>query len=101
MENEVKVNAHFRTDLAEWLESQNDKENCQIPGFIFATNLGETREDVPLCDNAGSGTDRYHGELQTDTIDCTINKQTWRTFFKNRQRILLLEDRDEMSPMTQ
>eukprot|EP00529_Nitzschia_sp_RCC80_P037027 CAMPEP_0113466326 /NCGR_PEP_ID=MMETSP0014_2-20120614/14212_1 /TAXON_ID=2857 /ORGANISM="Nitzschia sp." /LENGTH=149 /DNA_ID=CAMNT_0000358541 /DNA_START=323 /DNA_END=772 /DNA_ORIENTATION=+ /assembly_acc=CAM_ASM_000159 len=54
LDNEVKVNSHFRTDLAEWLERRNDNhreedDDRHVPSFIFATNLGETRDEVPLC----------------------------------------------------
>ena len=46
LENEIKVNAHFRSDLARWMDEQSS-ESRDTP-FVFATPLGELNERVPL-----------------------------------------------------
>lgn len=98
MEHEVMVNAHFRNDLAEWMEVQHEQENRNVPSFIFATNLGELDEEAPLCGNAIKDTLLWcNGEK--DTLD-RVKKRPWRPLFKHRDRIPLMDHVDEASPIT-
>ena len=46
LENEIKVNSHFRNDLSRWMDEQS-LESRDTP-FVFATPLGELNERVPL-----------------------------------------------------
>jgi hypothetical protein len=54
--SESKVNARFRHDLAGWLEEQ---QHCQSSdhSFLFATNLGDMNNTVPLCGSANNSAD--------------------------------------------
>jgi hypothetical protein len=88
MDHEVKVNAHFRNDLAEWMEEQHQQENRCVPSFVFATNLGEMNEEAPLCGSQGVEVTLDH-----------VKKRPWRPLFKNWDRIMLV-DADDASPFS-
>jgi hypothetical protein len=75
LEHEVKINAHFRNDLGEWMEEQGPIET-----FMFATPLGELNEDAPLCPK--------------EVVELGhVKKRPWKPFFKHWDRIRL-EDED-------
>jgi hypothetical protein len=87
-DTEATINAHFRNDLAEWLEEQQRDECRNVPTFVFATNLGEINEKAPLCGNSSNG------------IEVTLNhvkKRPWRTRFKHCDRRMFydLDDNDD------
>jgi hypothetical protein len=67
MEDEVRVNTHFRNDLAEWMEEQQHLESSIGPSFVFSSNMGEQNEAVLLCGPT------------TDTAD-HVKKWRWRKF---------------------
>ena len=49
VEQEAKINAHFRNDLSKWIEEQNKR-----PPFLFATYIGEEKDEesvAPLLSN--------------------------------------------------
>ena len=111
LDNEVKVNSHFRTDLAEWFESWTDSQQEEarghhVPSYIFATNLGETRDEVPLCgDDHIASTEVSQSDLDDSDDDRKYQKKssrhlkgrTWRHgpyFRKNRCHIPLTENED-------
>ncbi|KAG7347345.1 hypothetical protein IV203_016050 [Nitzschia inconspicua] len=86
IDHESKVNAHFRTDLAEWLEDQRQEESQNLPAFVFATNLGEMNDQAPLCGDSSDG------------IEVTLHhvkKRPWRPLFKHWDRIMLEDSDDE------
>jgi hypothetical protein len=84
--HEAKVNAHFRNDLAEWMEEKRQEESQNVPAFVFATNLGEVNDQAPLCGNSSDG------------IEVTLHhvkKRPWRPLFKHWDRIMLEDDHDD------
>jgi len=102
MDLEAETNEKFRNNMTDWIERhQEDKENnASVPSHIFATNLGEIDERVPLCSairGAICGHDTLASDDETDPetdpiIDVRVKKRPWRPLFKNRDRIPLSED---------
>lgn len=84
MDNEIKISAHFRSDLAEWMEEQQHRESRHAPSFLYATNLGELNEAAPLWDRATKTMDqmsrRGHGDKHYSTtwIASCLYKMTRR-----------------------
>lgn len=70
LDHEMQINAQFRTDLCQWMEeyqfhdcqkeNKNDRNNNddddddKLTPILFATNLGEVGECVPLCSSNDS-----------------------------------------------
>ena len=102
MDLEAETNEKFRNNMTDWIERyQEDKENnASVPSHIFATNLGEIDERVPLCSAirgaiCGHNADASDDETDPETdpiIDVRVKKRPWRPLFKNRDRIPLSED---------
>jgi hypothetical protein len=71
LEHEVKMNAHFRNGLSEWMEEQ---QGATETPFMFATNLGELNEEAPLQPKEPLG---------------HVKKRPWKPLFKHWDRIML------------
>ena len=86
LEHETKINAHFRNDLGQWME-----EHVPTP-ILFATNLGETDEEIPLCPrDTNSQTSRevvVEGDLER------VKKRPWKPFFRHWDKIMLRDDNE-------
>lgn len=86
VDHEAKVNAHFRNDLAEWLEEQQENEGQNVPALVFATNFGEVNDQAPLCGDSSDG------------IEVTLHhvkKRPWRPLFKHWDRIMLEDETED------
>ncbi|KAL3937316.1 MAG: hypothetical protein SGARI_002165, partial [Bacillariaceae sp.] len=90
VDHEAKLNAHFRNDLAEWMEEQHQEEERNVPAFVFATNMGEENDEAPLC---GSSTG-IEVTLKPRTTLHHVKKRPWRPLFRHWDRIKL-EDLNE------
>jgi hypothetical protein len=82
LEHEVKINAHFRNDLALWMEEQ--VVPVQTP-FMFATNLGELNEEAPLCPNKKAVSEDLNH----------VKKRPWKPLFRHWDRIMLHDEEYE------
>ena len=80
LENEIKVNSHFRNDLSRWMDEQSF-ESRDTP-FVFATPLGELNERVPLFPKSRSG---------------RVKKRPWRPMFRHFGMIKLKDNNEDRS----
>jgi hypothetical protein len=107
VDSEAEINEEFRSNMTDWIEKyQQDKENnVSIPSHVYATNLGEVNERVPLCtafreafcgyatDTTDGDTDPIIGVEENLSPLKRVKKRPWRPLFKNRDRIPLSEER--------
>ena len=113
VDSEAKTNGHFRNHMAGWIEKYKKEEQQQQeqennnPSYVYATNLGEVDEKVPLC-GAGRGAGWGAGVMRGGAVDTTMpgvdaadplievgcfKKRPWRPLFKNWDRIQLVDDK--------
>ena len=107
VESEAEINERFRNNMTDWIEKyQLDQDNYSgVPSHIFATNLGEVDEKVPLC---GAIRGRFCGYRTNSTDNDTdpimgvdenvsplkrVKKRSWRPIFRNRDRIPLSDEK--------
>ncbi len=98
VDSEVETNEYFRSNMTNWIEkyTEDQENNANIPSRVFATNLGEIDQKVPLCPGlrsafCGYGTDTTAGDTEVitglDDIDPPlerVKKRSWRPLSKNR-----------------
>jgi len=109
---EAETNEQFRSNMTDWIEKfQQDQKNdaTRVPAYVFATNLGEIDEKVPLCGafggwcGYGTGNDaKDTKDIETDPIIGAdentsplkrVKKRPWRPLFKNWDRIPLVDEK--------
>jgi len=106
VESEVKTSGEFRNNMTDWIEKQkqNQENNASVPSHVFATNLGEVNDKVPLCgtfrgfcgygtDSTDNDTDPIIGVDENVSPLKRVKKRGWMPLFKNRDRIPLSDDR--------
>ncbi len=102
VDSETETNEYFRSNMTDWIEKYtvDQENNTNIPSQVFATNLGEVDQKVPLCvgirgafcgygtDTADVDTDPIIGvdenENENDSNVIRVKKRSWRPLFKNR-----------------
>jgi hypothetical protein len=108
VDSEAEINDDFRNNMTDWIEKyqQDQENNPSPPSHVFATNMGEVNERVPLCAAfrgafCGYSTDVTDGDTDTDPIIGVdenasqlkrVKKRPWKPLFKNRDRIPLSDD---------
>lgn len=109
VDSEADINGQFRNNMTDWIEKyqQDQENNPSLPSHVFATNLGEINERIPLCAAfrgafCGYGTDTTDGDTDTDPIIGVdenasplkrVKKRPWKPLFKNRDKIPLSDDK--------
>lgn len=93
LEHEIKMNAHFRNDLGQWMEEQiSEQENTP---FLFATPLGELDEEVPLV--SPSKTLAADGSVEVELEELIhVKKRPWKPFFSRHWDRIMLVDEEEI-----
>ena len=102
VDSEAETNEYFRSNMTDWVEKYtvDQENNSNVPSQVFATNLGEVDQKVPLCVGirgtfCGYGTDTTDGdtdpiigvdenENENDSNLIRVKKRSWRPLFKNR-----------------
>ena len=99
VDSEVETNEYFRSNMTDWIEkyTENQENDTNIPSEVFATNLGEVNQKVPLCagfrgtfcgvgtDTTTDGhTDPIIGVDEYDSPVIRIKKRSWMPLFKHR-----------------
>ena len=106
VDSEAETNEYFRSNMTDWIEkfTEDQENNTNVPSQVFATNMGEVNQRVPLCAGirgafCGYGTDTTEGdtdpiigidandnenENESDSQLIRNKKRSWRPLFKNR-----------------
>ena len=79
LENEVKVNAHFRSDFSQWMETRSNASSDDS-SFMFATDLGEIGVETPLFPKEALVREK---------------KRPWKPLFRHWDRILMKDGQEE------
>lgn len=98
VDSEAETNEYFRSNMTDWIEkyTEDQENNTNVPSQVFATNLGEIDQKVPLCAGlrstfCGYGTDTTAGDTDLitglDDVESPrerVKKRLWRPLSKNR-----------------
>lgn len=106
VDSEAETNEYFRNNMTDFIEqfTEDQENNTNVPSQVFATNMGEVNQRVPLCAGirgafCGYGTDTTEGdtdpiigiddddkeiEIESDLHLIRNKKRSWRPLFKNR-----------------